>query len=99
MPCANNWARSGDERATRSDSFEERSRALFQDSVDGLDFAMRSRLTQARNAAIEAASAGRRPWFFRIGVLDAGSRRDRRGGAGRVPMVGVAIGPARRYSS
>ena len=51
------------------DSFEERSRTLFNDSVEGLDFAMRSRLTQARNAAIEAASASRRPWFFRIGVL------------------------------
>ena len=51
------------------DSFEERSRALFHDSVDGLDFALRSRLTQARHAAIEAASANRRPWFARIGVL------------------------------
>jgi hypothetical protein len=49
------------------DSFEERSRALFNDSVDGLDFAMRSRLTQARNAAVEAASS-HRPWFFRFGV-------------------------------
>jgi len=51
------------------DSFEERSRALFNDSVDGLDFALRSRLTQARNAAIEAASSSRRPWFSRVGVL------------------------------
>jgi hypothetical protein len=51
------------------DSFEERSRTLFHDSVEGLDFALRSRLTQARTAAIEAASAGRRPWFFRIGGL------------------------------
>jgi hypothetical protein len=51
------------------DSFEERAQALFHDSVEGLDFALRSRLTQARNAAIEAASASRRPWFFRIGVL------------------------------
>jgi hypothetical protein len=51
------------------DSFEERAKALFNDSVEGLDFATRSRLTQARNAAIEAASASRRPWFFRIGVL------------------------------
>ena len=51
------------------DSFEERSRALFHDSVDGLDSALRSRLTQARNAAIEAAAASsRRPWFARIGV-------------------------------
>ena len=50
------------------DSFEERSRALFLESVDGLDFALRSRLTQARNAALDAAT--RRPsWFFRFGVL------------------------------
>jgi hypothetical protein len=49
-------------------SFEERSRALFHDSVDGLDYALRSRLTQARNAAIEAASANRRPWFSRFGA-------------------------------
>ena len=44
-----------------NDSLEVRSRALFQDSVDGLDFAIRSRLTQARSAALEAA-ATRRPW-------------------------------------
>jgi hypothetical protein len=45
------------------DPFEERSRALFQDSVDNLDMRMRSRLTQARSAAITAA-AKRRPWFL-----------------------------------
>jgi hypothetical protein len=45
------------------DAFETRARALFQDSVDNLDFAMRSRLTQARHAAIEAA--GRRAWYLR----------------------------------
>src|SRR6202167_6421150 len=50
------------------ESFEERSRALFHDSVEGLDFALRSRLTQARNAAVDAASAGHRPWFSRIGA-------------------------------
>jgi hypothetical protein len=54
---------------TDFNDFEERSRALFHDSVDSVDFAIRSRLTQARHAAIEAASASRRPWFFRIGVL------------------------------
>ena len=48
--------------------FEERSRTLFKDSVDGMDFALRSRLTQARNAAIEAASSSR-PWYTRIAVL------------------------------
>lgn len=48
------------------DSFEERSHALFHDSVDGLDFALRSRLTQARSAALDAAAASsRKPWFFR----------------------------------
>ena len=50
------------------ESFEERSRALFHDSVEGLDFSLRSRLTQARHAAVEAASTRRRPWFFRLGV-------------------------------
>jgi len=51
------------------DSFEERSRALFNGSVEGLDFATRSRLTQARNAALEAAAARRRRPWLRIGVL------------------------------
>lgn len=45
-------------------AFETRSRALFQDSVDGLDMRIRSRLTQARSAALEAASGGRQSWFF-----------------------------------
>jgi hypothetical protein len=49
------------------ESFEERSRALFHESVDGLDFALRSRLAQARNAAVEAASSSR-PWFSRAAV-------------------------------
>jgi hypothetical protein len=47
-----------------SDAFEMRSRALFQDSVDGLDMRIRSRLTQARSAALEAAQHNRRPWLF-----------------------------------
>jgi len=50
------------------DAFEERSRALFLESVDGLDFALRSRLTQARSAALEAAAL-RPSWFSRIGLL------------------------------
>jgi hypothetical protein len=45
------------------DTFEMRSRALFKDSVDGLDMRIRSRLTQARHAALEAASSGPRPWL------------------------------------
>ena len=48
---------------------EDRSRELFQDSVDGLDMRLRSRLTQARHAALEAASASsRRPWLFRMSL-------------------------------
>jgi hypothetical protein len=47
-----------------NETFETRSRVLFQDSVDGLDMRIRSRLTQARSAALEAASESRRPWLF-----------------------------------
>jgi hypothetical protein len=36
-------------------SFEERARELFHDSVEGLDMRVRSRLTQARYAALEAS--------------------------------------------
>jgi hypothetical protein len=43
--------------------FEERSRALFDASVDDIDMRVRSRLTQARYAALEAAA--RPPRFFR----------------------------------
>jgi hypothetical protein len=45
-----------------NNAFEMRSRALFHDSVGGLDMRIRSRLTQARSAALEAASSKRRPW-------------------------------------
>jgi hypothetical protein len=44
-------------------AFEMRSRVLFQDSVEALDMRIRSRLTQARSAALEAASS-RRSWWF-----------------------------------
>jgi hypothetical protein len=50
-------------------ALEERSRALFLDSVAGLDMRTRSRLTQARHAALAAADASaRRPWLMRIPV-------------------------------
>ena len=53
-----------------SGALEDRTRALFHDSVESVDFAMRSRLTQARHAAVEAAAASRRrPWIFRLGFL------------------------------
>jgi hypothetical protein len=44
-------------------TFEMRSQALFQESVEGLDMRIRSRLTQARSAALDAASS-RRPAGF-----------------------------------
>jgi hypothetical protein len=48
-------------------AFEDRSRELFQDSVHGLDMRVRSRLTEARHAALEAVAAShRQPWFFRM---------------------------------
>lgn len=43
---------------------EERSRALFQDSVETLDMRTRSRLTQARHAALE--TAGHRNRFANV---------------------------------
>ena len=51
-------------------ALEERSRALFQDSVERIDMHTRSRLTQARHAALAAAERARpRAWFMRMPVL------------------------------
>jgi hypothetical protein len=51
-----------------SDSeFERRSKALFDASVDNVDMRIRSRLTQARHAALEAAAphrSARSRWLF-----------------------------------
>ena len=47
--------------AKRMQDIEGRSRELFQESVEGLDMRLRSRLTQARHAALAAAGAGSRP--------------------------------------
>jgi hypothetical protein len=50
-------------------SFEARSREVFLESVEGVDMRMRSRLTQARHAALEAAAAAKpRAWLFRAGT-------------------------------
>ena len=46
-------------------AFEMASRRVFQDSVEGLDMRLQSRLTQARHAALQAAAdAAHRPWLF-----------------------------------
>lgn len=41
------------------ESLEQRARMLFQDSVENLDMRMRSRLTQARHAALNATGRDR----------------------------------------
>jgi hypothetical protein len=45
------------------ESLEERSRALFENSVENVDMRVRSRLTQARHAALAAAT---RPARLRV---------------------------------
>jgi hypothetical protein len=49
----------------RHDSLEGRSRALFEGSVENLDMRIRSRLTQARHAALESAAARGPAWLPR----------------------------------
>src|SRR5581483_11017270 len=56
--------------------FERRSRTVLEESVQRIDGRVRSRLTQARYAAVEAATARRRPLFSRLFTL--------------VPTVGAA---------
>ena len=67
-------------------ALEERSRALFHTSVDNLDMAVRSRLTQARHAALEAAGrSGRRSWLMRMPVLAPAA------GVTAAAVLGVAL--------
>jgi hypothetical protein len=73
-------------------TLEGRSRELFKQSVDGVDMRVRSRLTQARHAAVEAAEGARaRPWFLRMPVLTSAA------GVTAAAVLGVALwfgGPA-----
>jgi negative regulator of sigma E activity len=67
-------------------SLEDRSRALFDDSVDSLDMRMRSRLTQARHAALEAAAMREsRPWLFRAFIWTPAA------GVTAAAVLGVAL--------
>jgi negative regulator of sigma E activity len=66
-------------------ALEERSRALFQESVDGLDMRLRSRLTQARHAALKAAERTPRAWFLRMPVLSSAA------GVTAAAVLGVAL--------
>jgi len=49
--------------------FERRSRLVLEESLLRIDGRVRSRLNQARQAAVEAASAKRRPMFGRFFTL------------------------------
>ncbi len=67
-------------------ALEERSRALFEDSVAGLDMGTRSRLTQARHAALAAAGASaRRPWLMRTPLWASAA------GVTAAAVLGVAL--------
>ena len=67
-------------------ALEERSRALFLESVEGLDMRTRSRLNQARQAAVAAAANARsRPWFTRMPLLTSA------GGVAAAAVLGVAL--------
>ncbi len=73
--------------AERQRALEERSRALFHESVDNLDMHTRSRLTQARHAALAAAgaAAGRRPWLLRTSLWTPAA------GVTAAALLGVAL--------
>ena len=75
---------------------EERSRELLQESVEGLDMRVRSRLTQARHAALEAAQGARsKTWFLRVPVLTSAA------GMTVAALLGVALwfgGPTSHHS-
>ncbi len=49
--------------------FERQSRLVLEESVHRIDSRVRSRLNQARQAALEAAAARRRPAFWRLFTL------------------------------
>jgi hypothetical protein len=75
-----------EETLTGQASLEERSRALFQDSVERIDMRTRSRLTQARHAALEAAERARpRSWFLRLPVLTSAA------GVAAAAVLGVSL--------
>ena len=75
-----------EETLTGQGALEERSRALFQDSVERIDMPTRSRLTQARHAALEAAERARpRAWFMRLPVLTSAA------GVAAAAVLGVSL--------
>lgn len=79
---------------SRDTMLEERSRALFHDSVLELDMPTRSRLTQARHAALAAAvRAQRRPWLMRTPVWASAAGVTAAALLGAVLWFGAPAGP------
>ncbi len=67
-------------------TLEERSRALFHESVENVDMRVRSRLTQARHAALSAAERSNgRSWFMRMPVWGSAA------GVSAAAVLGVAL--------
>jgi hypothetical protein len=67
-------------------ALEARSRAVFSESVDNLDMRTRSRLNQARQAALAAAMrGGGRSWLTRMPVLTSA------GGVAAAAVLGAAL--------
>ena len=67
--------------------FERRSRMMLEESVSRIDGRVRSRLNQARHAAVEAATARRRPLVLASVHFGSGLRALRRRAALMVAMV------------
>ncbi len=51
--------------------FERNARVVLEASVARVDARTRSRLNQARHAALEAAGTGRRPWWQAVTLMPA----------------------------
>jgi hypothetical protein len=76
----------GDRGGQTAAPFARHSRRLFDESVEGLDLRVRSRLTQARHAALDAAAAAqRRPWMLRLGVFTPAA------GVSAAALLGAAL--------
>lgn len=73
------------------DSLEAHGRRLFDASVENVDLRIRSRLTQARHAALDAASA-RRPRFLRFPLWTSAAGVTAAGLLGIALMVGSPLG-------
>jgi len=65
--------------------FERNARVVLEASLARIDARMRSRLNQARHAALEAAVAARRPWWRGVTLMPAA------GAAAAAVLVAVVL--------